>query len=209
MAKQPKEGMVLVSCWVPEHVKQGLKDWGQGNLSLGMREALSEPPIGPSGAMWVVKPVQLPDPDESDAPSILATPHGVLAHGAGPTSLLIDMEAGELSVLVPNGGACTEIDLSDIAALAARLPMAVVASCGPDAQPGGWALPCSLHLEQIAQGVLKVTIQGHPALAVLLPVRHALQFSAEVVALLARRVALHQLSVAELNSSLAASGVEA
>lgn len=208
MKDKPNAGMVHISATVPVHIRDGLRDRGGGNLSEGLRRCLSEPPFGPSGAAWITHPVQLPNPLECDGPLVLALPQGVLAHGIGACSILIDMETGELSFLRPEGGVSSEFSLSALALLAGKLPPAVVACCAPDpADEFGQAIGCGLHLTRLRHGLIEVRAAGPQGAdcAVAMPIRQALQWTAEVVALLARRVELQQLQVTELNNLAARS----
>jgi hypothetical protein len=190
-------------------MRDGLRDWGNGNISEGLRLAISEPHQSPSGAAWVTSPIQLPDPTDCDGPSVIALPHGLMAHGIGATTFLIDFEAGELSFLAPTGGVSVEFTLADLALLAGRLPAAVIACCepGPNADEFGNAIG-GVHVTRLRHGLIELRPggpSGGDSCAVALPIRQALQLVAEVVALLSRRVEHHQLAVKELNSSLASS----
>ena len=209
MKDQPnkgKTGLVTVSAVMPAAMRDGLRDWGNGNISEGLRLAISEPHTSPSGAAWITNPVQLPDPTSCEGPEVMALPHGVMAHGIAATTFLIDMEAGELSFLAPGGGVSVEFTLADLALLAGRLPAVVIACCEPD--PGADEFGRSIggvHVTRLRHGLIELRPggpSGTDSCAVALPIRQALQLAAEVVALLSRRVIHHQHAVAGLNSSL-------
>ena len=209
--KKGSTGLVTISAVVTAEMRDGLRSWGNGNLSEGLRLAISEPHTSPSGAAWITNPLQLPDPTSCDGPEVLAMPHGLIAHGIAATTFLIDFEAGELSFLAPGGGVSVEFTLADLALLAGRLPAVVIACCEPD--PGADEFGRSIggvHVTRLRHGLIELRPGGPSSredCAVALPIRQALQLVAEVVALLARRVEHHQLAVKELNSSLAGSAV--
>ena len=209
--KKGSTGLVTISAVVTAEMRDGLKDWGNGNLSEGLRLAISEPHTSPSGAAWITNPVQLPDPTSCEGPEVLAMPHGLIAHGIAATTFLIDMEAGELSFLAPTGGVSVEYTLADLALVAARLPAVVIACCepGPNADEFGRSVG-GIHVTRLRHGLIELRPggpSGGDSCAVALPIRQALQLTAEVVALLARRVEFHQLAVKELNGALAGSAV--
>jgi hypothetical protein len=211
MPSKPKPGMVLVSAWLPEPVRDQLRIVGGGNISNAIRQAIEAPVVTPSGAQWIAAPCQLKNPLDVEGPQVIATPAGVMVHGLGPSALVIDAEAGELAMVLPDAGVASEVTLGDLAALAGRLPGALLACCAPDgsANEFGHELPCGLRISRLSHGLVEIAVRGHGA-AVALPIRTGLQLAAELLGLLVRRVALHQLSVLELNASLAASeGVEA
>jgi len=209
--KKGTTGLVTISALVSAEMRDGLKDWGNGNLSEGLRLAISEPHTSPSGAAWITNPVQLPDPTSCEGPDVLAMPHGLMAHGIAATTVLIDMEAGELSFLAPTGGVSVEFSLADLALVSARLPAVVIACCepGPNADEFGRSVG-GIHVTRLRHGLIELRPggpSGGDSCAVALPIRQALQLTAEVVALLARRVEFHQLAVMELNGALAGSAV--
>ena len=206
--KKGKENLVQVSAFVSREQRDDLHTWGDGNVSEGLRRAISTPHHAPSGAMWIECACQLPNPAHCTGPQVWATPDVLLAYGVGPVSLALDCEDGTLSFITPTGGgATTAFSLADLAQLAGRLPGAVIATCAPDH-----------HRDDRGQniGAITVTALGHGLIelrpsgpsgsvdcAVALPIRTALQFVAEVAGLLARRVEAHQLAIAELNHNLA------
>ena len=209
--KKGSTGLVTISAVVTAEMRDGLKDWGNGNISEGLRLAISEPHTSPSGAAWITNPVQLPDPTSCDGPEVLAMPHGLMAHGIGATTFLIDMEAGELSFLAPTGGVSVEFTLADLALVAGRLPAVVIACCepGPNADEFGHSVG-GIHVTRLRHGLIELRPggpSGGDSCAVALPIRQALQLVAEVTSLLARRVEFHQLAVKELNGALAGSAV--
>ena len=209
MEDKPNTGLVRLSALVSHAMREGLRNWGDGNISEGLRLAISEPPFAPSGAAWITNPLQLPDPQTVTGPQVQAMPHGLLAHGISCASFLIDCEAGELSFLAPAGGVSVELTLADLALLAGRLPAVTIACCepGPGSQDSGHCIG-GVHVTRLRHGLIELRPGGNggpDACAVALPLRQALQLAAEMVALLARRVEHHQLAVAELNSSLAGS----
>jgi len=209
--KKGTTGLVTISAVVTAEMRDGLKDWGNGNISEGLRLAISEPHTSPSGAAWITNPVQLPDPTSCDGPDVLAIPHGLMAHGIAATTFLIDMEAGELSFLAPTGGVSIEFSLADLALLAGRLPAVVIACCapGPNADEFGHSVG-GIHVTRLRHGLIELRPggpSGGDSCAVALPIRQALQLVAEATSLLARRVEFHQLAVKELNGALAGSAV--
>jgi hypothetical protein len=209
--KKGSTGLVTISAVVTAAMRDGLKDWGAGNLSEGLRLAISEPHQSPSGAAWITNPVQLPDPTSCEGPEVLAMPHGLMAHGIAATTFLIDMEAGELSFLAPGGGVSVEFTLADLALIAGRLPTVVIACCDNSLNPDEFGHSIGgVHVTRLRHGLIEIRpggLSGGDSCAVALPIRQALQLVAEVLALLARRVEHHQLAVKELNGALAGSAV--
>jgi hypothetical protein len=209
METQPKAGekkLVQVSAVVPAAMRDGLKAWGGGNISEGIRLAVSEPHQSPSGAAWIQSPIQLQNNTGNAGPEVAAMPHGVVAHGITGNALLIDMEGNELCFIVPGGdGLAVEITLADLALIAGRLPAVVIACCDETINEFGHEIGGIL-CRALRPGLLEIRPggpSGTDACAVVLPVLHALQLAAEVVSLLARRVELHQLTVCELNARIA------
>jgi hypothetical protein len=191
-------------------MRDALREIGGGNISAGIRTVASQPHQSPSGAAWVTTPSQLPDPATCTGPGVMATPAGVVAHGIAAGSIVIDCEADELSILVPDGGVSTRISMADLGLLAGRLPAAILATLTPEPiNEFGHDLPCGLHLTGLGHGLVEISAQGaghhSPAAAVALPLRLALQLAAETLGLLSRRVEHHSLTVQELNSRLAGS----
>jgi hypothetical protein len=206
MASPPnKQGMALVSAWVPQTVKERLKSSGGGNLSLGLRAALAAPATTSSGAIWVGHPSELPDPETAEGPAVIATPAGMVVHGIGPASLILDIEANEL-VFVPSGGpgVARPLDVAALAAFAGRLPAAVLACVSDQSDQFGHDVPAGLHLSRLAPGLIEINPAGSghrgDGCSVVLSVRHALIFAAEALALLARRVAAEQSRIKALDS---------
>ena len=209
MKTQPnkgRNGLVTVSAVMPAAMKEGLKEWGNGNISEGIRLAVSEPHQSPSGAAWIQSPIQLQNNTGNDGPEVAAMPHGVVAHGITGNALVIDMESNELCFMVPGGdGLAVEITLADLALIAGRLPAVVIALCSEVIDEFGQEIGGIL-CRALRPGLLEIRPggpSGTDAAAVVLPIHHALQLAAEVVSLLARRVALHQLTVCELNARIA------
>jgi hypothetical protein len=209
MTKKPTAGMALISALVPDVMRDGLRTLGGGNLSEGLRLAVTSPTKTSSGAQWVEASFQLPDACEVDGPLVLATPAGVVAHGFGPSSLCIDTEEGTLSVVLPDGGVSREFALSDLASLAGRLTGAVLSCCAPDGSVNefGHELPCGLLVSRLSRGLVFIGVQGNGA-SVVLPIHDALQLAAEVVALLARRFEHHQLAVKGFSAAMASDSAE-
>jgi len=206
--KKGKENLVQVSAFVSAQQREDLHNWGDGNVSEGLRRAISTPHHAPSGAMWVECACQLPNPASCTAPMVLAMPDGLLIYGVGPVSIALDCEDGTLSFITPTGGgATTDFSLADLAQLAGRLPGAVIATCAPDHHRDARGQNIgAVSVTALAHGLIELRPPG-PAgsvdCAVVLPIRTALQFVAEVAGLLARRVEAHQLAIAELNHNLA------
>jgi hypothetical protein len=204
--KKGTTGLVTISAVVTAAMRDGLKEWGDGNISEGLRLAISEPHQSPSGAAWITNPVQLPDPTSCEGPDVLAMPHGLMAHGIAATTFLIDMEAGELSFLAPGGGVSVEFSLADLALVAARLPAVVIACCEPTGLDDRGQNVGGILVRRLAHGLIELAPTGPSGsvdCAVALPIRTALQFVAEVTGLLARRFEARQLAITELNNTLA------
>jgi hypothetical protein len=209
MKAQPNKGkteLVTVSVVMPAAMRDDLKKWGGGNISQGIRLAVSEPHQSPSGAAWIQSPVQLQNPTGNAGPEVAAMPHGVIANGITGTALVIDMESGELCFMVPGGARlAVAMTLADLALIAGRLPAVVIALCSETIDEFGHEIGGIL-CRALRPGLFEIRPggpSGSDACAVVLPVHHCLQLAAEVVSLLARRVALHQLTVCELNSRIA------
>jgi len=209
MKAQPNQGkteLVTVSAVMPVAMRDDLKKWGAGNLSQGIRLAVYEPHQSPSGAAWIQSPVQLQNPTGNGGPEVAAMPHGVVAHGVTGNALLLDMEGGELCFLAPGcDGLAVAMTLADLALIAGRLPAVVIACCDETINEFGHEIGGIL-CRALRPGLFEIRpggASGSDACAVVLPVHHCLQLAAELVSLLARRVALHQLTVCELNSRIA------
>jgi hypothetical protein len=187
-------------------MRDDLKKWGGGNISQGIRLAVSEPHQSPSGAAWIQSPVQLQNPTGNAGPEVAAMPHGVIAYGITGNALLLDMEAGELCFLVPGcDGLAVEMTFAYLALIAGRLPAVVIALCSETIDEFGHEIGGIL-CRALRPGLFEIRPggpSGSDACAVVLPVHYCLQLAAEVASLLARRVALHQLTVCELNSRIA------
>jgi hypothetical protein len=206
--KKGKENLVQVSAFVSAQQREDLHTWGDGNVSEGLRRAISTPHHAPSGAMWIECACQLPNPAKCRGPQVWATPDVLLVYGVGPTSIAIDCEDGTLAFVTPTGGgATTDFNLADLAQLAGRLPGAVIATCAPDHRRDDRGQNIgAVSVTALAHGLIELRPTGPSGsvdCAVALPLRQALQFVAEVAGLLARRVEAHQLAIAELNHSLA------
>jgi len=203
----PHEGMVSISAYVPESLRDFLRELGDGNLSSGLRLAMDTPLLTPSGATWIECPCQLPDPEAIDAPEVLATSSGVVACGIGPATLVFDCEASEVYVTAADGELVRPLGLQSLAAWAIALPAAVITiGCRPGAGcHGSAAMPDGLDLWRLAPGLIAV---GNTDTFCTLPIRQALQLAAEVVALLAHRVRLQQLAICDLEDTLRAPAAE-
>ena len=194
-------GMLTVSAVITRQMKADLLALGHGNLSHGLRIALADPTVTPSGATWIARPGQLPSPNNATGPSVIACEAGIVAHGIGPASLVADTEAGELLLIDGSGdGSTYPLDLQALAALAGSMPAAVLASFnihGPDVV----FLPAGLEVRRLARGVVSI---GTADLAIVLPIRTAIQLAAEVCALLSRRVEATQRTIGALEQQLTA-----
>jgi hypothetical protein len=205
MSTPPIGGLVSVSGMVTRPVRDRLKSIGQGNVSQGLRAALAAPATTSSGAIWAGHPSELPDPETAEGPAVIATPAGIVVHGIGPASLILDIEASEL-VFVPSGapGVARPLDVAALAALAGRLPAAVLACVSDQSDQFGHDVPAGLHLSRLAPGLIEINPAGSghrgDGCSVVLSVRHALIFAAEALALLARRVAAEQSRIKALDS---------
>ena len=198
------EGMVSISAYVPESMRDQLRQVGGGNISNGLRIAMDAPALTPSGATWLEHPCQLPDPAELETPEVMATPDGVVACGIGPATLVFDCEASEVYITAADQMELVRpLDLQALAAWAIALPAAVLTvGCRPGADcHGSAAMPGDLDLWRLAPGLIAI---GTDDIFVTLPIRQALQLAAEVVALLAHRVRLQQLAVCDLEDTLRA-----
>jgi hypothetical protein len=92
-----------------------------------------------------------------------------------------------------------------LALIAGRLPAVVIALCSETIDEFGHEIGGIL-CRALRPGLFEIRPggpSGSDACAVVLPVHYCLQLAAEVASLLARRVALHQLTVCELNSRIA------
>jgi hypothetical protein len=193
---------VSISAVITQGMKHRLLELGAGNLSAGLRRQMTEPTTTPSGAQWVSHPEQLPDPGNAIPPAVLACPAGVVVHGVGATSLIVDTEENELLLL----DGCDEravvrpLTLASLAALSAALTPALLAVIDPRS-PAAAQLPMGLAVRLLATGVIAI---GSGEMWVALDLRHALQFAAEVSSLLARRVADRQVAIYGLEQALAA-----
>jgi hypothetical protein len=96
--------------------------------------------------------------------------------------------------------------LGDLALLAARLGPAVMACCAP-AQIGPITQNAGpIRVSRLSPGLIELAPAGNPEspdCGVVMPAAFAMQFWAEVVALVARRVEQHRVAVAGLNTTLA------
>jgi len=207
-SKPTTSGLVCISAMIPARQRAALCAIGEGNLSLGLRRALAIPPTTSSGALWVQSACLLPDPATADGPGVIACPDGVVAHGCTPSALVLDAAAGTTVFTAGDGSPdiSTELSISALAALAGRLTGAVLACCDgrSPADEFGHDLPAGLHISRLAPGLVRIAASGASG-SVVLPIRTALQLAAEVASLFARRFALHQQAVVELNNTLAGS----
>ena len=205
--KGNQQGLVQVSAFIDPALREHLRELGGGNVSLGLRLAITQPGTTPSGAHWIGRECQLQPTRHNNGPMVLSMPEGILAEGIGASSLLIDAEAGKLAFIAPaDAGAITDIGLADLALMAGRLVAAVLAACAhPDAAVKTQVIG-PLRITRLGHGLVELAPAGageSPDCAVCLPIRQALQLAAELAGLLARRVEQHQMQVAGLNSTLA------
>ena len=207
MPSKPESGMVSLSALVSRELRDFLRDVGEGNVSRGLRLAVMTPGLTPSGATLIEHELQLPALEDAGGPEVMTTPAGVVAHGAGPASLVFDCDEGELVILTGAGPMLSRpLDLQALAAWALSLPAAVLTiGCCPGGSRGPAALPGGLRLWRMAPGLIAI---GSEEVFVILPVRQALQLAAEVVGLLANRVQLQQVAVCELEQALQADPAE-
>jgi hypothetical protein len=207
MPSKPDSGMVSLSALVSCELRDFLRDVGRGNVSRGLRLAVTTPYLTPSGATLIAHPMQLPTAEDAEGPEIMATPAGIVAHGVGPASLVFDCDEGELVILTGAGPMLSRpLDLQALSAWAISLPPAVLTiGCRPGGSHGPAALPGALRLWRMAPGLIAI---GSEEVFVILPVRQALQLAAEVVGLLANRVQLQQVAVCELEQALQADPAE-
>ncbi len=205
MTSKPTNGLVQISGSVDPAVREILRAAGNGSISAGLRLALEVPTRTASGAAWIAHPALLPDPAEADSPAVLATPVGVIAHGVGPAGLVVDMEAGQAVFAGVGAELAVDLPLSGLATIAGRLLPAVLACCAADqrAHATGTAIGAGLVVGRLSHGLIEIAAKGQADAAIVLPLRQALQLAAELAALLARRVAEHQETVAELNAAVA------
>lgn len=204
MTKAPKGGLVPISGSVSFETREIIRAAGDGNVSEGLRLALELPTRTLSGAVRVMHPALLPDPEKADGPAVLAMPAGIVAHGIGPAGLVIDVEEGQLMITgIPDEIGC-HLCIHRLATLAARFLPAVLACCCADAHADefGQEVGCGLLVRRLSHGLVEIAAQGQRGAAVVLPLRQALQLAAELSALLSRRVAEHQDQVVGLNAAL-------
>lgn len=200
------QGLVQVAAFVDPALREHLRELGGGNVSLGLRLAITQPGTTPSGAIWIGHECQFQPTRHNNGPSVLSMPEGVLAIGVGPSNLLIDAEASQIAFLCGDDGATADIELGDLAVLAARLGPAVMACCaaaqiGPITQNAG-----PIRVSRLSPGLIELAPAGDaesPDCGVVMPAAFAMQFWAEVVALVARRVEQHRVQVAGLNNIVA------
>lgn len=214
MTIPPASGLVNISGSVDTTTREILRAAGDGNISAGLRLALELPTRTLSGARWIAHPALLPDPQTADGPEVLAMPGGIVAHGVGPAGLIVDAENDRLLITGINHNIpivdrahelATELTLRTLATLAARILPAVLAACANEQQADqfGQSIGAGLLLRRLSHGLIEIAAQGQPGATVVLPVRQALQFAAELSALLSRRVAQHQEQIADLNAAAA------
>jgi hypothetical protein len=210
MNNQPPKGgtdLVQVSAYIDPALREHLRELGGGNVSLGLRLAITQPGTTPSGAHWIGRECQFQPTRHNNGPSVLSMPEGILAEGIGASSLLIDAEAGKLAFIAPgDAGAITDIGLADLALMAGRLVAAVLAACAHPEAAVRTQVIGPLRITRLGHGLVELAPAGadeSPDCAVCLPIRQALQLAAELAGLLARRVEAHQAAVADLNASLA------
>ena len=211
MTKPPKSGLVAISGSVSFETREILRAAGDGNISEGLRLALELPTRTLSGAVRVMHPALLPNPETVDGPAVLATPAGIIAHGIGPAGLIFDIEESQLLITGIPDEIGSHLCIHRLATLAARFLPAVLVCCASDEHADETAHPvgCGLLVRRLSHGLIEVAAQGQPAAAVVLPLRHALQLAAELSALLSRRVAEHQDQIADLNATLSRDEVPA
>ena len=192
---------VTISAVITTGLKARLLELGGGNLSAGLRLQMAQPTTTPSEAVWCSHPEQLPDPEAATAPSVIACPAGVVAHGVGAASLILDCEGGEILLLDGDdaNAIVRPLSLANLADLAAALLPAVLAVVNPNCPPAA-RLPLGLCVQRLAPGIVAI---GAGAVLVALPLRHALQLCAEVASLLARRLADRQVAIHGLERALA------
>lgn len=206
MPTEPYSGdPCTISAVVTTGLKAHLLELGSGNLSAGLRLQMATPTSTPSGAVWCSHPEQLPDPETANAPSVIACPCGVIAHGVGATSLIFDTEDNELLLLDGSDDNATvrPLSLANLATIAAALLPAVLAVVNPNG-PAVAPLPLGLTVRRLAPGIVAV---GTGSMLVALDLRHALRLCAEVSSLLARRLADRQVAIYGLERALAGSAV--
>lgn len=204
MTKAPKGGLVPISGSVSFETREIIRAAGDGNISEGLRLALELPTRTLSGAIRVMHPALLPDPETVDGPAVLAMPAGIIAHGVGPAGLIFDLEDGQLLMTGIPEEIGAHLCLGRLATLAGRMLPAVLACCASDAHADefGQEVGCGLLVRRLSHGLIEITAQGQRGAAVVLPLRQALQLAAELSALLSRRVAEHQDQISDLNATL-------
>jgi hypothetical protein len=172
--------------------------------SEGLRLALELPTRTLSGAVRVMHPSLLPDPETADGPAVLAMPGGIVAHGVGPAGLIVDVETSQLHVTGISHEISTDLSIQTLATLAAHTLPAVLSCCVPSEHADEFGRPISagLLVRRLSAGLIEFVVQGHPGSAVVLPLRQALQLAAELAALLSHRVAEHQEHVAALHAAI-------
>ena len=209
MNNQPPKGgtdLVQVSAYIDPALREHLRELGGGNVSLGLRLAITKPGTTPSGAHWIGRECQFQPTRHNNGPSVLSMPEGILVIGVGPSSLLIDAEAAQIAFFCGDDGATADIELGDLALLAASLGPAVMTCCAP-AQIGPITQNAGpIRVSRLSPGLLELAPSGSaesPDCGVVMPAAFVMQFWAEVAALVARRVEHHRVQVAGLNSTLA------
>jgi hypothetical protein len=192
MTHPPDSGLVPISGSVDFATREILRAAGDGNVSAGLRRALELPSTTLSGAQWIAHPALLPNPETADGPAVLAMPGGIVAHGVGPAGLIADVETSRLYITGISHEISTDLSIQALATLAAHTL--------PHADHHGHPIGAGLVVRRLSAGLVEFSVHGHPASAVVLPFRQALQLAAELAALLSRRVAQHQEQVARPRS---------
>lgn len=204
MTHPPDSGLVPISGSVDFATREILRAAGDGNVSAGLRRALELPSTTLSGAQWIAHPALLPNTETADGPAVLAMPGGIVAHGVGPAGLIADVETSRLYITGISHEISTDLSIQALATLAAHTLPAVLACCGADPHAIHHSHPigAGLVVRRLSAGLVEFSVHGHPASAVVLPLRQALQLAAELAALLSRRVAQHQEQVASLHAAI-------
>ena len=158
------------------------------------------PALTPSGATWAALPENLPAAGSVNGPQIIAAPGGVIALGVGPDEMLaLDTVAWELVITSQQSEDGTYFELRDLAALASCLPLEINEQLKADAK--SVELPLGLVVHSPSRGLIVLSLEdAHVAL----PLRQALQFAAELSALVARTVARQQDQIGSLERLVAA-----
>jgi hypothetical protein len=158
-------------------------------------------------ALWFAEddgPTQL---EEFDAPAVMVSPSTVVAHGLNQVVMVLNMAEGWLAFAGIDEELISEdrFTLNCLACLAGQLPQLVMLACSDPEEPGEvLALQTEegIAVERVEPGVVALGFSNDASVKVHLPTTTALQFVAELLALLVRQVADTADAAAQLEAAL-------